>query len=113
MTASSSVRVMLAAGDDRAGVRAVRDAARVQRERRLLDAAAAAELAADVVQHLVGLHVRVGVRHLDRVGMRVEQPRGERADHEPAGVSNVWWIGGGWWTVPVIGSKSSALNVYG
>src|SRR5207248_8882161 len=27
--------------------------------------------------------------------------------------SNVWWIGGGWWIVPVIGSKSSALNVNG
>ena len=45
--------------------------------------AAAAEPAADVVQHLVGLHVRVGVRHLDRLGVRVEHPRGERADDEP------------------------------
>ena len=70
----------VAAGDDRAGVRAVRDAARVERERRLLDAAAAAEPAADVVEHLVGLHVRVGVRHLDRLGVRVEHPRGERAE---------------------------------
>ena len=55
ITASSSVRVSVAAGDDRAGVRAVRDAARVERERRLLDAAAAAEPAADVVEDLVGL----------------------------------------------------------
>ena len=60
ITASSSVRVTSLAGDDGAGVRAVRDAVRVQRERRLLDAAAAAELAADVVEHLVGLHVASG-----------------------------------------------------
>ena len=89
MTASSSVRVDVAAGDDRAGMRAVGDAARVERERRLLDPATAAEPAADVIEHLVGLHVRVGVGHLDRLGVRVEHPRRERAEHEPGRVERL------------------------
>jgi hypothetical protein len=27
--------------------------------------------------------------------------------------AKVWWTGGGWWTRPVIGSKSAMLKAYG
>src|SRR5690349_12030908 len=52
-----------------AGVRAVGDAAGVEREGADLDAAPAAEVAIDVIQHLVGVYVAVVVGHRD--GQRV------------------------------------------
>ena len=68
----------------RAGLRAVGEAGRVQRDRALLDAGAAAGLvvAAGVEQHLVGVDVVVVVRHRDRQRVVVDLARHERADHE-------------------------------
>ena len=84
----------VAAGDDGAGVRAVGNAAGMKRDRRLLDAPPAAEPASNIVQDLVGLHVRMGVRHLDRLGMRVEHPGANVQTTNPA-ASNVCCTGGG------------------
>jgi predicted Zn-dependent protease with MMP-like domain len=65
------------------------DAARLERERGLLDAAAAAEMAAHIIKHLVGLHVGMGVGNLDRLGVCIEQPRREGADHEARRVESL------------------------
>ena len=91
---------------DGARVRPVRDARRVERERRDLHPAAAHEVAGDVVDDLVAVDVRVVVRRRDRERVVVELARHERADDEVPRPANVWWTGGGWWTRPVIGSKS-------
>ena len=48
---------------DGTGMGAVGDAARVQRDGRTLDAFAAAEIAVDVVEHLVAVNVAVVVRN--------------------------------------------------
>jgi hypothetical protein len=61
---------------------AVRDAVGVQRERRFLDTATAAELPANVVEHLVRFDIAVGEGHLHRIRMVIQEPRGERADDE-------------------------------
>ena len=62
ITASSSVRVAPERLLDQARLRAVRQAGRVQRDRADVDALARAELAVDVVDDLLGLHVGVVVR---------------------------------------------------
>ncbi len=67
----------------------MRDAARVQSDARLLHAAAAAELATHVIQHFVGLHVGMGVGHLDRFRMRVQHARGEGAQDKSGSIKGL------------------------
>src|SRR5439155_12887404 len=69
------------AGHDRARMRAVRNAARMQRDRAALDSAARAKIPAHIKQYLVGFDVVVHPWNLDRFGMRIEHARRERADH--------------------------------
>ena len=70
------------------------------------------ETAAHVVKRLVRVQVRCHVRDLDREGVRFQQARAnvQTTKFRP---SKVWWDGGGMWMCPVIGSKSSMLNVHG
>ena len=82
ITASSSVPCRADRRLGAARVRAVRHAVGVQRDRAVLDALAAHELGAGVVDHLVRHHVRVVVGHRHRVRIEVERPRAERADDE-------------------------------
>src|SRR4051794_18716938 len=68
------------------GLRPVRQPRRMERDRSDLDALARAEVAGDVIDHLLRLQVRVVVRDRHREWVEVELPRAERADHEvPAG----------------------------
>src|SRR5258708_4998292 len=60
----------------------VREAVRMQRQRPVLDALAAHELAAGVINRFVGHHIGMVVRHGDRLRIEIEWPRAERADHE-------------------------------
>src|SRR6185312_7221213 len=55
---------------------------RVQRDRADGDALSRSEVAGDVVDHLLGLEIRVVVRDRHRLRVEVELPRAERADHE-------------------------------
>ena len=64
------------------GLRPVRDARRMQRHGADLDPLARPELAVDVIDHLLGVQVRVVVRDRDRLRVEVELARAERADHE-------------------------------
>ena len=70
-------------------MRAVRDAVRVNGERRRLDAAARHEVALDVVDHFVGIDVRVVVRRRNRQRVIVEQARHERTQHEARAVERL------------------------
>src|SRR5262249_46317856 len=70
------------AGLGRAGVRAVRQAAGVQRDAALLDALARHEVALDIVQHLVAVDIRVIIWRRDRQRVVVELARHERAEYE-------------------------------
>ncbi len=67
---------------DGARVRAVRDALGVQAHRPDVDAPARLVVALHVVEHLVGVEVRVVVGHRHRFRVEVEHPRAEGADHE-------------------------------
>ena len=82
ITASSSVRSGPQALFDRARMWAVRDAARVQRNRRALDAFAAAEVAVDVVEHLVAIDVAMVIGNGNRERMIIQLARHKRADDE-------------------------------
>src|SRR5579864_4890522 len=64
------------------GLRTVREAADVMRERALADPASRCVVSLDVVQHLIGIEVAVVVRQVDRLWVPVELARYERADHE-------------------------------
>ena len=115
MTASSSKYSAPMLRLVRAGLRAVRVAAGVQRDRALADARA-----------LAGLVVAAARRTSPR---RSRRWSGSTAPGSTAGgsrpcaarscrsrscaPSNTWCTGGGWWTRPVIGSKSATLNAYG
>src|SRR5258708_7392895 len=63
-------------------MRPVREAIRVQRQRAVLDSLAAHELAAGVVNRLVGHDVRMVVRYGNRLRIEIERAWTERADHE-------------------------------
>ena len=80
ITAISSVEVFPEAGLDGTGLRPVRCAGCVQRDRSFLDAAAAHEVPADVVDHFVAVDARVIVRHRNRQRVIVEKARYERAE---------------------------------
>jgi hypothetical protein len=69
---------------DSAGLRAVREARRMQGDRSDTHSGALASgvIPADVKHHLVGVHVVVVVRNRHRAVVEVERPRAERADHE-------------------------------
>jgi hypothetical protein len=84
MTASSSKYSAPSDALDRAGLRAVRVPAGVQRDRALADARALAGLvvAVDVEHDLVGVDVGVVVGHRDRQRVVVDLARHEVADHE-------------------------------
>ena len=61
-------------------MRTVRDAGRMEGQRLRPDAASAREVAANVVDELVAVDGRVGVRAGDRLGMEVRHARDEGAD---------------------------------
>ena len=63
-------------------MRAMWNATRVQREGTLFHAAAAAELAANVIKHFIRFDIRVRVRDFDRFRMRIQHARGKGANHE-------------------------------
>ena len=65
-----------------ARLRPVRQARRMERDRPDLDAAPRAEVAGDVIDHLLRLQIRVVVRDRHRERVEVELARAERADHE-------------------------------
>src|SRR5207302_10331625 len=70
----------LLTGHDRAGMRPVRNSEPMQRDRSPLDSTPRPELAAHIKQNFIRLDVVVHPRDLYRFGMRIEQPRRERAD---------------------------------
>src|SRR5690242_1638721 len=63
-------------------MRPVWDTARVQRNRADLDALAAAEVATDVVDHLIRVNVAVIVGYRHRLGMILQLAWAERAEDE-------------------------------
>src|SRR3954451_3252461 len=65
-----------------AGLRAVREPGRMERDRADVDAAARAELAGDVIDHLLGLQIRMVIRNRHCEWIEVELARAERADDE-------------------------------
>src|ERR1700681_4231717 len=67
---------------DCAGVRAVGDAAWMERQGRLLDATTTAEIAVDVVEQLVAIDVAVVIRNWYRERVIVQFARHEGTDHE-------------------------------
>src|SRR5688572_13734884 len=71
------------------GVGTVGDAVRVDREARLLDSLPRHEVAPDVIDDLVRVHVRVVVGSRDGERVVIEQPRDEGADHEPRPVERL------------------------
>ncbi len=67
-------------------LRPVRQPGRMQRDRADVDALPRAEVAGDVIDHLLALQIRMVVRDRDRERVEVELARAERADDEvPAG----------------------------
>ncbi len=60
----------------------MRNPLRMQRERRAFDAPSSLVVALDVIKHFVRVQIGVVVWNDDRLGMKVEQSRAERADHE-------------------------------
>src|SRR5262249_42695066 len=65
-------------------MRAVRNSARMQRDRRRLDAAARTEISADVKQYFVRFDVVVHPWNFHCFGVSIEQARRERANHVAA-----------------------------
>src|SRR5262249_20858673 len=61
---------------------AVRNAARVEGKGADLDTATAAEVAAHIIDHLIGVDIAVVVGHRHRLGMVIQLARTERADNE-------------------------------
>lgn len=73
----------------RAGVRAVRNAAGVQRDLAALHVIAAHEVAIYVIQHLVAVDVAVVVRCGDGLWVVVVEPRHKRADNKGLGLKSL------------------------
>ena len=65
-------------------MRTVRQARGMQRDRADVHALPRAEVAGDVIDHLLALQIRVVIRDRDRERVEVELARTERADHEVA-----------------------------
>src|SRR5689334_10496918 len=63
-------------------MRSVRNSVRVVRNAPELDSLSTHEFARSVIQHLVGIHVRVIVGRRYRVGIEVVRARTERTHHE-------------------------------
>src|SRR5438034_10951845 len=80
---------LVAAGDDGAGVRAVRDAARVKRDRGLLDAFAAGKMAPNIEEHFVRLDVGMCPGNADGFRMRVQHPGSKSADDKPRSIESL------------------------
>src|SRR5947208_6196867 len=62
---------------------------RMQRDRPDLNAATGAEVARDVIDHLLRLQIRVVIRNRDREWIEVKFPRAERADDEVAALEGL------------------------
>src|SRR6266511_729050 len=70
-------------------LRTMGEARRVQRDRADVHSASRAELAGDVIDHLLRLEVRMVVRDRHRERVEVELARTERADHEVAALERL------------------------
>src|SRR5438067_13004936 len=69
----------VSAGDNCAGMRAVRNAARMESDGGFLDALAAGKMAANVEEDFIRLNVGMSPRNADGFGMGVQHARSERA----------------------------------
>src|SRR5260370_38090253 len=80
---------LVAASDDGARVWAVRDAARVKRDTRLLDAFAAGKMAPNIEGHFIRLDVGMRPGNADGFRVRVEHARGEGANDKTRSIESL------------------------
>src|SRR5260370_14156599 len=80
---------LVAASDDGARVWAVRDAARVKRDTRLLDAFAAGKMAPNIEEHFIRLDVGMRPGNADGFRVRVEHAWSEGADDKPGRIKSL------------------------
>src|SRR5439155_9450626 len=79
----------VAAGDDSAGVRAVRNAARMQSDGGFLDALAAGKMASNIEEHFIRLDVGMRPGNADGFRMRVEHAWSEGAEDKPRRIESL------------------------